>query len=423
MKKNGMLKSGAFLLFLAFITGIIFGLIMKMLPSYFYVDDILINGIMKFLGNGFINLIKMTVVPLVFVSLICGISSFGDTKKLGRIGFKTVLLFIVSTTTAVITSLLFASIFKPGCGLNLGTSTEEACSVSASAQNIVDIFINIIPSNPIESMSNGNLLQVLVFAVFFGISISSVGGEKAKKLTYIFESINECMMKIVTMTMKVAPIGVFALISTTVYSTGLNSLLGVLKMIFVTIGALIVHSLLFYGSMIKIGGKLSIIKFFKKYSKIASITFSTASSNAAVPASMTMMEDIGIEKSVYRFVIPLGATVHMAGTAIYQGITAVFISQAYGVELSPRSIVTILISALLASVGTAGVPGMGMIMVAMVLSSVGLPAEGIALIFGVDRIIDMVKTTVNVLGDCVCCVVVAKSENMIENEEKYNELI
>lgn len=417
MKIKSILKSNTLLLVCGLIFGIIFGLIMKSLPSYFYVDDIIMNGIMRLLGTGFINLIKMTVIPLVFVSLICGISSFGDTKKLGIIGLKTILLFLFSTIGAIIISLVCASIFKPGIGLNCDISSNFTYA-PPEVKNIVDIFLDIIPVNPVKSLSKGNLLQVLVFAVFFGVSIGMVGS-KAKKLIDIFEIINDCMMKIVKMIMNIAPIGVFALISITVYSTGMDSLIGILKMILVVALALTIHTLLVYGGMLKIGSKLSIIKFFKKYARVAGVTFSTASSNAALPASMEMMRDLGIEQSVYQFVLPIGATVNMAGTAVVQGVTAVFISQAYGMELSFQSMITIIISAVLASIGTAGVPGVGMIMMAMVLESVGLPVHGIALVIGVDRILDMMRTTVNVLGDCVCCTVVAKSEKMIELD-KYN---
>jgi len=419
MKSKNILRNSTFLLIAGLLLGIVCGFIMKALPSYFYVDDVIINGIMKLLGTGFINLIKMTVIPLVFVSLVCGISSFGDTKKLGVIGLKTILLFLFSTIGAIVISILCASIFKPGNGLNCDFSSSTAYT-PPEVKNIVDIFLDIIPINPVKSMSKGNLLQVLVFAVFFGVSIGMLG-ERAKKLTNIFEIINDCMMKIVSMIMSIAPIGVFALISITVYSTGMDSLIGILKMILVVVCALIVHTVLIYGSMLKMGSKLSIVKFFKRYARVAGITFSTASSNAALPASMEMMRDIGVNSSIYQFVLPIGATVNMAGTAIVQGVTAVFISQAYSMELSFRSMVTIVISAVLASIGTAGVPGVGMIMMAMVLESVGLPVQGIALVIGVDRILDMMRTTVNVLGDCVCCTVVAKSEKMIELD-KYNSI-
>ena len=373
---------------------------------------------MRLLGTGFINLIKMTVIPLVFVSLICGISSFGDTKKLGTIGVKTVMYFFVSTVIAIIIGVVCAQIFKPGVGLNCEYEIINSVN-SHDTKNIVDMILDIIPSNPVKSMSKGNLLQILVFAVFFGISLGNMG-EKSRKILDIFEVLNESIMKIVMFVMKLAPIGVFSLISITVYSTGTESLIGILKLIIVFLVALIMHVILVYASMLKFIGKISVTKFFRRYAKVASVAFSTASSNAALPMSMQMMQDTGVQSSIYQFVLPIGSTVNMAGTAILQGLTTVFIAQAYNINLSFQAIITVVVSAVLASVGTAGIPGVGMVMMAMVLESVGLPVQGIGLVLGVDRILDMMRTTVNVMGDCVTCAVVAKTENMIDLKKFEN---
>lgn len=416
MKKT--LKNNTFLLILGLVLGIVFGFIMKLLPNSWYIDDILVNGVMRLLGSGFINLIKMTVIPLVFVSLVCGISSFGDTKKLGKIGIKTVFYFFISTVMAIVIGILCASLFKPGFGLNCEYEIVKNNINSQEAKNIVDMLLDIIPSNPVKSMSKGNLLQILVFAVFLGISLGTMG-EKSKKVLDIFDIINTSIMKIVSIVMKIAPIGVFALISTTVYSTGTESLIGILKMVIVFGIALIIHVVLVYGSMLKFIARLSFGKFLNKYAKVAGVAFSTASSNAALPVSMKMMEDSGVESSLYQFVLPIGATVNMAGTAIVQGVTAVFIAQAYNINLTFQAMLTIVVSAVLASVGTAGIPGVGMIMMAMVLESVGLPVQGIGLVLGVDRILDMMRTTVNVMGDCVTCIVVSSTEKML-NLNKYN---
>lgn len=416
MKKT--LKNNTFLLILGLVLGIVFGFIMKLLPNSWYIDDILVNGVMRLLGSGFINLIKMTVIPLVFVSLVCGISSFGDTKKLGKIGIKTVFYFFISTVMAIVIGILCASLFKPGFGLNCEYEIVKNNINSQETKNVVDMLLDIIPSNPVKSMSKGNLLQILVFAVFLGISLGTMG-EKSKKVLDIFDIINTSIMKIVSIVMKIAPIGVFALISTTVYSTGTESLIGILKMVIVFGIALIIHVVLVYGSMLKFIARLSFGKFLKKYAKVAGVAFSTASSNAALPVSMKMMEDSGVESSLYQFVLPIGATVNMAGTAIVQGVTAVFIAQAYNINLTFQAMLTIVVSAVLASVGTAGIPGVGMIMMAMVLESVGLPVQGIGLVLGVDRILDMMRTTVNVMGDCVTCIVVSSTEKML-NLNKYN---
>ncbi len=385
---------------------------MKLLPSWMYIDDIIVNGFFKLLGNGFIELVKMTVMPLVFVSLVCGVSSFGDTKKLGSVGIKTLLMFFVTTLIAIIIAISLALIFKPGVGLNMNLVSQDVQYIPKQAKSIIDIMLDIIPSNPIKAMSKGNLLQVLVFALFFGVALGNIGKE-AEPLVKIFSIINDCIMKIVSMIMAITPIGVFALISNTVYSIGFESLLGILKMSAVVVLALGVQSFVVYGGIYKLTTGFSFKEFLKNYTKIAGIAFSTSSSNAALPFSMEMMEKMGVSKAIYRFVLPIGATINMAGTAIMQGISAVFIAQAYGLNLPLQSMITITITAILASVGAAGVPGVGMIMMTMVLESVGLPVEGIALIIGIDRLLDMIRTVVNVMGDCICAVVVAKSENDI----------
>lgn len=407
-----ILKNTTFQLIAALILGVIFGGVMKLLPSWMYIDDIIVNGFFKLLGNGFIELVKMTVMPLVFVSLVCGVSSFGDTKKLGSVGIKTLLMFFVTTLIAIIIAISLALIFKPGVGLNMNLVSQDVQYIPKQAKSIIDIMLDIIPSNPIKAMSKGNLLQVLVFALFFGVALGNIGKE-AEPLVKIFSIINDCIMKIVSMIMAITPIGVFALISNTVYSIGFESLLGILKMSAVVVLALGVQSFVVYGAIYKLTTGFSFKEFLKNYTKIAGIAFSTSSSNAALPFSMEMMEKMGVSKAIYRFVLPIGATINMAGTAIMQGISAVFIAQAYGLNLPLQSMITITITAILASVGAAGVPGVGMIMMTMVLESVGLPVEGIALIIGIDRLLDMIRTVVNVMGDCICAVVVAKSENDI----------
>lgn len=407
-----ILKNNTFRLITALILGVIFGGIMKFLPDWMYVDDIIVNGFFRLLGNGFLELVKMTVMPLVFVSLVCGVSSFGDTKKLGSVGIKTLTVFFVTTLMAIVLAISLALIFKPGIGLNMNLVSQNTQYIPKQAKSVIDIMLDIIPSNPIKAMSKGNLLQVLVFALFFGISLGSVGKE-AEPLIKIFSIINDCIMKIVSMIMAITPIGVFALISNTVYSIGFESLLGILKMSIVVVLALVIQSFVVYGLIYKLFTGFSFKKFLKNYTKIAGIAFSTSSSNAALPFSMEMMEKMGVNKAIYRFVLPIGATINMAGTAVMQGVSAVFIAQAYGLDLSLSSMLTITITAILASVGAAGVPGVGMIMMTMVLESVGLPVEGIALILGIDRLLDMLRTVVNVMGDCICAVVVAKSENDI----------
>lgn len=411
-------KNKTTLIFLGLFFGFIVGLSMKFLPPSVYVDDIIVGGLFKLIGNGFINLIKMTVIPLVFISLICGISSFGDTKKLGRVGGKTVLLFTITTVIAIVIALLLATLLKPGAGIDMSHLLNSDYTVPQS-QGMIDTILNMIPTNPMQSLSEGNLLQILVFAVFFGIAVGAIG-ERAKPIINAFNILNDCIMKIVDMIMMIAPFGVFALISSTVYSIGFDSLLSVLKMISVVAIALILQAFLVYGIVFKTTTRLPFKIFLKKYMPIASVAFSTSSSNATLPLSMKIMDEVGVDKSIYQFSLPLGATINMAGTAIMQSVAAVFIAQIYGINLSIHAMLTIVITAVLASVGTAGVPGVGMVMMIMVLQSVNLPIEGMALVFGFDRILDMMRTPINVMGDCICTLIVANSEKVLDREKYIN---
>lgn len=402
------------LIMMGLIFGVIFGFILKVIPESGIKDDFLVGGILTFLGSGFISLIKMVVVPLVFVSLVCGMTSFGDMKTLGRVGGKTIIFYLCTTAIAIIAALILAVLLNPGAGLDMSYLVKGEYVIPES-KPIVNVFLDMIPTNPIKSMSEGNLLQIIVVAVIFGASLNLIG-ERGKILCDIFEIINECIMKIVTMIMTLAPIGVFALIANTVYTVGFDSLISVAKFIGVVALAMLFHSFIIYGGLLKIITKLPVKNFMKAYSKVAGVTFSTSSSNAALPVSMEAVESIGVPRSIYSFTLPLGATINMDGTAIMQGVAAVFIAQIYGIDLGINQMLVIVLTAVLASVGTAGVPGVGMITLAMVLESVSLPVEGIALIIGFDRVLDMMRTTVNVMGDCVCSVIVAKSENVLDSE-------
>ena len=415
MKKLFKDKTGQIMIGL--MAGIIFGLLIKLIPEGSFRDNLLVGGVIEFLGTGFINFIKMTVVPLVFVSLVVGMSSFGDAKKVGRIGSKVIVFYLVTTGIAVSLALGLGLLLKPGSGLDLSNMIQGDYVIPES-QPLIQVFLDMIPMNPIKSMAEGNMLQVIVFSVVIGLALNLIG-EKAEPLVKIFNSANDCIMKVVEMVMAFAPIGVCALITKTVFSVGFDSLFSIAKFIGVVAIGMIIHSFAIYGGMFKLFAKLPIKAFYKAYSKVAGVTFSTSSSNAALPLSMEAMEDLGVSKSIYSFSLPLGATLNMDGTAIMQGVAVVFISQVYGIDLSVGVLLSVILTAVLASVGTAGVPGVGMITLAMVLQSANLPLEGIALIIGFDRILDMMRTTVNVMGDCVCSVIVAKSEKEL-NEEKYS---
>jgi len=329
----------------------------------------------------------MLVVPLVFISLVNGAASMGDIKKLGRLGVKTVLFYLATTAIAISISLTLSTIFKPGVGLNLSNSNLSEVTIN-EATPLVEVILDMIPNNPIASMADGNMLQIIVFAILIGVGLSALG-EKTKMITNLFQQLNDLIMKIVEYVMLIAPYGVFGLIARTFAIQGFDAM-------------------------------IPLVKFFKKFFPAFSVGFSTSSSNATLPVTMEVAEEnLGISKDVASFTLPLGATINMDGTAIMQGVATVFISQIYGIELGFSAFLTVILTATLASIGTAGVPGVGMIMLSMVLQSVGLPVEGIALIMGIDRILDMSRTAVNITGDAVCTLIVAKAEGEF-NEEIFN---
>lgn len=403
---------------LGLLLGFIFGLALKQFPNEYIKNTLLIDGVLKVLGNGFTSAIKMMVVPLVFVSLVCGTSSMGDVKRLGRIGGKTMLFYLGTTAIAIVVSLILGSTLKPGMGLDMSSMVTGEVTIGES-KSIVDIILNIIPTNPIASLAEGEMLQVIFFAMLLGIAMSLLG-KKVEPVRVIFESANEICMKMVNIIMLAAPYGVFALVSTTFATVGTDAIFALVKYVSIVLLGLFIHVTLVYGGLFKVLTKQKIKPFISKFSRVAAITFSTASSNASVPASMEIMEELGVSKGVRSFTIPMGATVNMDGTAIMQGIAALFIAQIYGVDLGINDMITIVLTATLASIGTAGVPGVGMIMLSMVLQSVGLPLEGIGLIMGVERIIDMFRTTVNVMGDNICTLIIANSENELDLK-LYNE--
>ena len=416
-----MFKGTTGKIFLALILGVVVGLLLKLIPAgQDFIKNVVVDNILYFVGNGFIRLIQMTVVPLVFFSLICGISSFGDIKKLGRIGGKVIAFFLISTAVSVVIALAFGYAFQPGAGLDL-SDAEAAASQYEVAEteetSMVENFLNMIPKNPISAMANGDMIQVIIFSCFIGLALSLMG-KKGEKLVDLFNVCNDCIMKVVAMVMWFAPIGVFALITSTMYNTGGDALLSILKFVFIVLIAMLFHAFIIYGGCLK-AVRLKIRPFLRAFSRVAGVTFSTASSNASLPFSMQAMDDIGVSKPVYSFTLPLGATINMNGTSIMQGVAVVFIAQVYGINLTIPTLLTVVLTAVMASIGTAGVPGVGMIMLSMVLASAGLPLEGVALIMGFDRVLDMMRTTVNVMGDCVCSAFVAKTEKDLDLE-KYN---
>ena len=406
-------------IFIGILIGIICGFIIKSMPSGTLKDTILLGGIIEILGTGFINAIKMLVVPLVFISLVCGSSSMGDVKKLGRIGVKTMCFYLLTTALAISIALCIGKLINPGFGLDMSNLITQETTIG-EAKSLTDIILGIIPTNPIQSLASGEMLQIIFFALLLGIAMSIVG-KKADPVRRFFESANEICMKMVSVIMAFAPYGVFALITKTFSTVGFEAFASLLKYMVAVLLALLVQAIFVYSGMIKALTGLKLKPFFKNFANVAAVTFSTASSNAALPLTIETMEDLGVDNSVASFTLPLGATINMDGTAIMQGVACIFISQIYGIELGISSLITIILTATLASIGTAGVPGVGMITLSMVLTSVGLPIEGVGLIMGVDRLLDMTRTTVNVMGDCACTLIVSNSENELNKEKYYTD--
>ena len=386
---------------IALILGIIAGLLMQGHQE-------IANGYIKPLGTIFLNLIKTVVVPLVLFSITQGIISLQDIKKVGSIGGKTILFYMCTTAFAVTFGLICANILQVGKGYVLDAShlTEYE---GAQMPSLMDTFVNIFPSNIIAPMLESTMLQVIVISLFFGFGIIT-SGEKGKPVADFVDSMSEVCIKIMGMIIKLSPVGVFGLIVPVIAANGPDVLLPLLKLIAVAYAASILHAVIVYSGSVKLIGRMSPLKFFKRMSPAMLFAFTSASSVGTLPFNMECTEKLGVHKEVSSFVLPLGATINMDGTAIYQGVCAIFIAQIFGIDLTISQQIVIILTATLASIGTAGVPGSGVIMLTMVLQSVGLPLEGIGLIAGVDRILDMARTTVNITGDAACAVCVDSLE-------------
>jgi Na+/H+-dicarboxylate symporter len=360
------------------------------------------------IGTMFINLIKMMIVPVVFTSLIVGMTGLGDTKKLGRIGVKVVGLYLVTTAIAIVIGFGVALIAHPGAGLQM--TSGQAFKVKA-APAIMQVFVDMVPSNPINSMAKADILPVIVFALFVGYGIVKLGGEKAKLLTNVFDAGAEVCYKIIGAVMEFAPIGVFALLLPVVMQNGPKVLLPLLSVILCVYIGCIIHAVCIYSSLTRIWGHMSPATFFRGMAEPMMIAFTTCSSSATLPVNMNAAETkLGVPRDIASFVLPLGATINMDGTALYMGVCSLFIANVFGINLTIGDMGMIVLTGTLASIGTAGVPGAGLIMLAMVLQSVQLPIEGLALVAGIDRVLDMPRTTLNITGDAAVAVVVSASE-------------
>lgn len=396
-------------IFIALILGVVTGLILHPIKENPMVEKYLLNFIFNFLGNGFVRAIRMVVVPLVLCSLVMGSAGIEDVTKLGRIGIKTLAFYLSTTAFAVVLALVGGNIINPGKGIQLENIATTAVK-TPETKPFVDILLDMIPINPIEALATGNMLQIIVFAILLGVTLSLLG-EKASNVKKLFEEGNSISLKLVELIMKLAPLGVYGLIAKTFTTLGYVALIPLFKYFIGVVIILFIHCLVTYQGILVLFGKYNPIKFFKGFAPTMMIGFSTASSSACLPSSLkTVQENFGVSKTISSFTIPLGNTINMDGTAVMQGIATIFIAQIYGKDLTMAHYISIILTATLASIGTAGVPGVGVIMLGMVLVQVGLPLEGIGLVMGIDRFVDMFRTMINITGDAVCTLVIAKTE-------------
>ena len=408
-------------IFIALLIGALFGVVIHYwIPSSYIKDTVIVEGVLYVVGQGFIRLMQMLVVPLVFCSLICGSMAIGDTKTLGKVGVKTIGFYLVTTALAVCVALGSALLINPGRGLDMDAVQKGTVSSATEATSLVDTLLNIIPKNPIQSMANGDMLPIIVFALFVGIMLAKLG-TRGSVVANFFSQFNDVMMEMTMAIMKVAPIGVFCLIARTFATVGFSAFAPMLKYMGNVTLALAIQCLIVYQILLFVFTRLNPLKFIKKFLPVMGFAFSTATSNATIPMSIdTLSKKMGVSKQISSFTIPLGATINMDGTSIMQGVAVVFIAQAYGIPLTMGNLATVVVTATLASIGTAGVPSVGLVSLAMVLNSVGLPTEGIALIMGIDRILDMIRTAVNITGDAVCTTIVCHQEGSL-NREVFNK--
>ena len=371
----------------------------------------------KPIGQLFISAIKMLIVPLIFCSLIVGVTSMKDTTKMGRIGVKSIVFYLATTAVAISIGLGLGLLFEPGAGLNMVATTVADAKPSST---LVDTIVGLVPKNPVGSLASGNILQIIVFALSLGIALNLIG-EKGEPASKMFESLADAMYKLTELVMKLAPYGVFALMAWVSGKYGLDVLLPLIKVIGLVYLGCIIHVLVLGGGFVGLLGKLNPQRFYKGIIEAQIIAFTTTSSSGTLPASIKCAtQNLGVSRTVSSFVLPVGATINMDGTALYQGVLALFIAQAFGIGLTTTDYLTIIATATLASVGTAGVPGAGLIMLSLVLTTVGLPLEGIAIVAGIDRILDMARTTINVTGDLMVTLLIGKSEGELD-ETLYNQ--
>ncbi|MFQ9878526.1 MAG: dicarboxylate/amino acid:cation symporter [Ruminococcus sp.] len=406
------------MIFIALIAGAITGMVLHYLvPDSSVKNDVIVEGVLYVLGQGFIRLMKMLVVPLVFCSLVCGSMAIGDTKKLGNVGGKTLAFYLVTTAVAVAVALGIGTLLRPGIGLDMSKIQINASDIETmESTSLVQTILNIIPDNPIKSLASGEMLQIIVFALIIGVILAKLG-ERAETVSNFISQFNDIMMEMTMMVMSLAPIGVFSLIARTFATIGFSAFVPLAKYMIAVLIALAIQCFGVYQILLKLFTGLNPVKFIRKFFPVMAFAFSTATSNATIPLSIdTLYKKMGVSKKISSFTIPLGATINMDGTSIMQGVAVMFAAQAFGIHLTPMDYVTVIGTATLASIGTAGIPSVGLVTLTMVFNSVGLPVEAIGIIMGIDRILDMARTAVNITGDAVCTTIVACQNGAVDKE-------
>ncbi len=410
-KKNSLTTR----ILLGMLLGVIVGFTIRFLPLSPELNNLLVTDVLKTGGNIFINILKMLVVPVVLVSLICGSAAL-DVRKIGRIGGKTLILYLFTTAIAIALAVFFANLFAIGKSVNIPMMTEFKVS---SVPSIKEIISNLIPSNPFLAFSKGEMLQIIVFAILFGIAIS-LAGKPGERIADFFRDMNEVVMRFIILMLQLSPYGIFCLVAVLCAQIGFDLIAQLLSYFFMVLFVLFVHMFVSYSILLKLLARLNPLIFFKKFYAAMLFAFSTSSSNASIPVVLeTVEQKLGVKNSIASFIIPLGATINMDGTAIMQGVATVFIANVYHVNIGLTGYLMVILMATLASIGTAGVPSVGLITLTMVLKQVNIPVEGVALIIGVDRLLDMARTVVNVSGDAIVSCIVAKSEDSLD-EEVFN---
>ena len=397
---------------ISMILGLIVGLILNFYVTNTFIKEVvLIDNVFYLGGNLFIKLMKMLVVPLVFCSIIVGVTSISDIKKIGSIGGRAILIYLLTTALAVSIALLIAGIVEPGMGLNM-TGLADPSNVTTNV-TVTSTILDMIPDNPLNSLANGDMLPVIIFGVIVGFILAKLK-EETETINKLFTEGNTVMMEMTNIVMKFAPIGVFCLIAKTFATLGMDGLMPLSKYVACVILALAVHAFIVYPTLLVIFTRLNPIKFFKRFFSVMLFAFSSSSSNATIPLTLEKLSEMGVSKDVSSFTIPLGATINMDGTAIMQGVVVMFAAQAYGIDLGLSALITVIFTAVMASVGTAGVPSVGLITLNMVFASVGLPTDAIGIIMGIDHILDMIRSAVNVTGDAICTIIVSFKNKSVD---------